>query len=62
VPRGQRDESLRPYSLISRSEPLLFLPRSSSYLLAMLMDPVPDPLLLRTFGDAGNIIRTSGDH
>jgi hypothetical protein len=30
VPRGQRDESLRPYSQISRPEPLLFLPSSSS--------------------------------
>jgi hypothetical protein len=28
VPRGQRDESLRPYSRLSRPEPLLFLPRT----------------------------------
>jgi hypothetical protein len=30
VPRGQRDESLWPYSRLSRPEPLLFLPSSSS--------------------------------
>jgi hypothetical protein len=29
VPRGQRDGSLRPYSQISRPEPLLFLTTSS---------------------------------
>jgi hypothetical protein len=30
VPRGHRDRSLRPYSRISRPEPLLFLASSSS--------------------------------
>jgi hypothetical protein len=30
VPRGQRDGSLRPYSRLSRQEPLLYLPSSSS--------------------------------
>jgi hypothetical protein len=30
VARGQRDGSLRPYSGLSRPEPLLFLPSSSS--------------------------------
>jgi hypothetical protein len=29
VPRGQRDGSLRPYSGLSRPEPLLFIPSSS---------------------------------
>jgi hypothetical protein len=46
VPRGQRDGSLRPYSQVSRAEPLLFLPCSSSILLTMLMDRVPDPNIL----------------
>jgi hypothetical protein len=36
VPRGQRDGSLRPYSRISRLEPLLFLPSSSSIVLTRL--------------------------
>jgi hypothetical protein len=30
VPRGRRDGSLRPYFRLSRPEPLLFLPSSSS--------------------------------
>jgi hypothetical protein len=33
VRRGERDESLRPYSRLSRPEPLLFLPSSSSVVL-----------------------------
>jgi hypothetical protein len=33
VPRGQRDGSLWPYSRISRPEPLLFHPTSSSVVL-----------------------------
>jgi hypothetical protein len=33
------DESLRPYSRLSRSEPLLFLPSSSSVVLARLSGP-----------------------
>jgi hypothetical protein len=36
VPRGQRDGSLGPYSLISRPEPLLFLPTSFSIVLTRL--------------------------
>jgi hypothetical protein len=36
VPRGQRDESLRSYSRLSRPEPLLFLPSSSSIVLTRL--------------------------
>jgi hypothetical protein len=39
VPRGQRDRSLRPYSLFSRPEPLLFLPSSPSVLLTRLSGP-----------------------
>jgi hypothetical protein len=42
VPRGQREESLRPYSWFLRPEPL--------------PDPVPDPLLLRKSGSAWNRI------
>jgi hypothetical protein len=36
VQRGQRHESLRPYSRFSRPEPLLFLPSSSSIVLTRL--------------------------
>jgi hypothetical protein len=39
VPRGQRDESLRPYSRLSRPEPLLLLPSSSSVVLTRLAGP-----------------------
>jgi hypothetical protein len=39
VPRGQRDGSLRPYSRISRPEPLLLLPSSSSIVLTTLSGP-----------------------
>jgi hypothetical protein len=39
APRGQRDESLRPYSRLSRPEPLLFLPSSSSVVLTRLSGP-----------------------
>jgi hypothetical protein len=39
MPRGQRDESLRPYSRLSRLEPLLFLPSSSSIVLTRLSGP-----------------------
>jgi hypothetical protein len=54
MPRGHRDEFLRPYSRLSRPEPLLFLPSSSSVALTRLSDPVLDPLLLRKSGSAGN--------
>jgi hypothetical protein len=33
MPRGQRDGYVRPYSRLSRPEPLLFLPSSSSVVL-----------------------------
>jgi hypothetical protein len=51
---GQRDGTLRPYSRISIPKPLLFLPSSSSVVL------VPDALLLRKSGSAGNRTRTYG--
>jgi hypothetical protein len=43
VPRGQRDGSLRPYSRISRPEPLLFVPSSSSVVLTRLSGPRSRP-------------------
>jgi hypothetical protein len=60
VPRGQRDGSLRPYSWLSRLEPLLFLPSSSSIVLTKLSGPVPVPLILIKYGSAENRTRTSG--
>jgi hypothetical protein len=39
VPRGQRDGSLRPYSRISRPEPILFLSSSASVVLTRLSRP-----------------------
>jgi hypothetical protein len=43
VSRGQRDESLRPYSRISRPESLLFLSSSSSTVLTKLSGPRSRP-------------------
>jgi hypothetical protein len=43
VPRGERDESLWPYSRLSRPEPLLFLPSSSSVVLISLSGPLSRP-------------------
>jgi hypothetical protein len=43
VPRGQRDGSLRPYSRLSRQEPLLFLSNSSSVVLTRLSGPRSRP-------------------
>jgi hypothetical protein len=43
VVRGQRDGSLRPYSRLSRPEPLLFLPSSSSVVLTRLSGPRSRP-------------------
>jgi hypothetical protein len=64
VSRGQCDGSLRLYSQVSRPEPLLLLPSSSSVVLTRPSGPVPDPLLLRKSGSTGNRTRTSGfvDH
>jgi hypothetical protein len=68
VPRGQHDGSLRPYSRLSRPEPLLFLPSSSSVVLTRLSGPVPDPLLFFLLvvpgiepGSSGSVNRNS-DH
>jgi hypothetical protein len=41
--RGQRDGSLRPYSRLSRPEPLLFLPSNSSVVLTRLSGPRSRP-------------------
>jgi hypothetical protein len=60
VSRGQLDESLRPYSRISRPEPLLFIPSNSSTVLTRLSGPVPESLLFRKSGSAGNRTRISG--
>jgi hypothetical protein len=60
VPRGQHDGSLRPYSRISRLEPLLFLSSSSSIVLTSWVDPIPGSLLLGKSGSAGNRDRASG--
>jgi hypothetical protein len=43
VPGGQRDRFLRPYSRLSRPEPLLFLPSSSSVVLTKLSGPRSRP-------------------
>jgi hypothetical protein len=43
APRGQRDESLRPYSRLSRPEPLLFLSSSFSIVLMRLSEPRSRP-------------------
>jgi hypothetical protein len=54
VPRGQSNGSQQSYSRLSRLELLPFLSSSSSILLTRLNGPVPDPLLLRKSGSAGN--------
>jgi hypothetical protein len=64
VPHGQRDGSLRPYSRVSRQEPLLFYQVAPQLYSRGWVDPVPDLLLLFFFlffsGSAGNRTRTSG--
>jgi hypothetical protein len=60
VPRDQRDGSLRPYSRLSRPQPLRFLPSSSSIVVTRLTGPRSRPLLLRKFRIAGNLTWTSG--
>jgi hypothetical protein len=53
-----------PYGCIigflDQSRYFFFFPSSSSIVLTRLSGPVPDPLLLRRSGGAGNRIRTSG--
>jgi hypothetical protein len=58
--RGQRDRSLWPYSRFSRQEPLLFFQVAPRLYSRGLVDSVPDPLLLRKSGSAGNRTQTSG--
>jgi hypothetical protein len=60
VPRGQRDGSPCPYSRLSRLEPLLLLPSSSSILPLRLSGPRTRPAILRKSGSAGNRTRASG--
>jgi hypothetical protein len=43
LPCGHREESLKPYSRISRPEPLLFLPSSSSVVLTRMSGPSSRP-------------------
>jgi hypothetical protein len=60
VPRGQRDGSLRPYSPISRQEPLLFYQVAPQ--LYSRVDPVLDTLLFFS-GSAGNrSVAKNSDH
>jgi hypothetical protein len=60
VPRGQHEGSLRPYSRISRPEPLLFFQVAPQLYSWGWVDPIRDPLLHRNFDSAWNRIRTSG--
>jgi hypothetical protein len=52
--------SLRPYSRISRKEPLLFYKVAPQLYSRGWVDPVPDRLLLFFFDSAGNRTRASG--
>jgi hypothetical protein len=54
VPRGQRDESLRPYSRFPRQEPILF------YQVAPQLYSRPRSRPATFFGSAGNRTRASG--
>jgi hypothetical protein len=57
--RGQRNGSLQPYSCLSRTEPLLSLPSSSSIVLTRLSGPRSKPTTFFS-GSAGNRTRASG--
>jgi hypothetical protein len=59
LPRGLHDGSLRPYSRFPRPEPLLSLQVAPQLYSRGRMGLVPDPLLLRKCGSAGNRNRTS---
>jgi hypothetical protein len=54
VSRGQRDGYLRPYYRLSRLEPLLFLPSSSSVVLTRLSGPHSRPTASRQSGNDGH--------
>jgi hypothetical protein len=59
VPRGQRDRSLQPYS-VSRPEPLLFLPSSSSIVLTRLSGPHSRPTTCQKIWQSRDRTQTSG--
>jgi hypothetical protein len=66
VPRGQRDESLRPYSRLSRPEPLLLFPSSFSVSLTGLSGTCSRPTTFFVvpgieLGTSGSVARNS-DH
>jgi hypothetical protein len=54
---GQRSGSPRPYSRFSRPEPYYFFEVAPQLYSRGWVDPVPDPLLLRKSGSAGNRTR-----
>jgi hypothetical protein len=54
VSSGQRNGSPKPYSRLSRQEPLLFYQVAPQLYSRGCVDPVPDQLLLRKCGSAGN--------
>jgi hypothetical protein len=56
VPRNQRDGSLRPYSLISRQEPLLLYQVAPQLYSRGWVDPVPDPLLFSFLFPPENLV------
>jgi hypothetical protein len=60
VSRGQRDGSLRPYSRLSRPEPLRLFQIAPQLASRGWVDLVPDTLLLRKSGSAGNRTQASG--
>jgi hypothetical protein len=60
VPRGKPNWSLRPYSRISRPEPLLFLPSSSLIVPTRLSEPHSRSTTSQKIGSTGNRTRTSG--
>jgi hypothetical protein len=60
MPRGQRDESLRPYSQMSIPEPLLFFQVAPQLYTRRRVDPVPNPLLLRKSASTGYRTRIFG--
>jgi hypothetical protein len=60
APRVQSDGSLQPYSRISRPEPLLFSQVAPQLYSRGWVNPIPDPLLFRKSGSAGNLTQTSG--
>jgi hypothetical protein len=60
VPRNQCDGSLRPYSRFYIAEPLIFFQVAPELYSQGWVDPIPDSLLLRKPGSAGNRTRTSG--